>query len=168
MQETAEQYKQKIYGFLSGRDPVKLQAVAPAKLTKLLRGITLAKARTRPAPGKWSIAEIVAHLADTEVVMGWRLRMVLGQPGLPIQPFDQDLWASAMRYEKRDPRKSAEQYRGLREANMVLLKSLTPEDWKKSAMHPERGEQTIRIIVEMTAGHDLNHFAQIERILAAK
>jgi DinB superfamily len=168
MQETSEQYKQKIYGYLAGRDPVRMQAAAPAKLARLLKGVTPAGARKRPAPGKWSIAEIVAHLADTEVAMGWRVRMVLGQPGEPIQPFDQDAWAAAMRYHKRDPRKSLEQYRGLRQANVALLKSLAPDDWKKSAMHPERGEQTVRAIVEMTAGHDLNHFAQIERILAAR
>jgi hypothetical protein len=168
MQETSEQYKQKIYGYLAGRDPVKLQAAAPARLAKLLKGVTPGKARKRPAPGKWSIAEIVAHLADTEVAMGWRVRMVLSQPGAAIQPFDQDAWAAAMRYEKRDPRKSLEGFRGVRQVNVALLKSLTPEDWKKSAVHPERGEQTVRAIVEMTAGHDLNHFAQIERILAAK
>jgi DinB superfamily len=168
MQETSEQYKQRMYGYVAGRDPVKLQSVAPAKLAKLLKGVKPAKARKRPAPGKWSIAEIVAHLADTEVAMGWRVRMVLSQPGQPIQPFDQDAWATAMRYEKRDPRKSLEQFRGLREANVALLKSLTPDDWKKSAMHPERGEQTVRAIAEMTAGHDINHIAQIERILAAK
>jgi hypothetical protein len=168
MAESAEQYKAKIYGFLAGRDPVKLQAAAPAKLAKLLKGVNPMRARKRPAPGKWSIAEIVAHLADTEVAMGWRVRMVLGQPGDPIQPFDQDAWAAAMRYEKRDLRKSFEQYRNLREANVELLKSLTPEDWKKCAVHPERGEQTVRTIVEMTAGHDLNHFAQIDRILAGK
>jgi uncharacterized damage-inducible protein DinB len=168
MAESAEQYKAKIYGFLAGRDPVKLQAAAPAKLAKLLKGVNPMRARKRPAPGKWSIAEIVAHLADTEVAMGWRVRMVLGQPGAPIQPFDQDAWAAAMRYEKRDLRKSLEQYRNLREANVELLKSLTPEDWEKCAVHPERGEQTVRTIVEMTAGHDLNHFAQIDRILAGK
>lgn len=168
MQETSEQYMQRIYGYLAGRDPLKLQAVAPAKLAKLLKKATPAKARKRPAPGKWSIAEIVAHLADTEFAMGWRIRVVLGEPGSTLQPFEQDAWAAAMRYEKRDPKKSLEQYRALREANVALLKSLAPSDWKKSAMHPERGELTVRKIVEMTAGHDLNHFAQIERILNAK
>lgn len=168
MPETSQQYTQRMYAYLAGRDPVKLQAAAPAKLAKLLKGVNPMRARKRPAPGKWSIAEIVAHLADTEVAMGWRVRMVLGQPGEPIQPFDQDAWAAGMRYEKRDVRQSLEQYRSLREANVALLKSLAAEDWKKSAMHPERGEQTVRAIVEMTAGHDLNHFGQIERILASK
>jgi uncharacterized damage-inducible protein DinB len=168
MQETSEQYKRRMYGYIAGRDPLKLQAAAPAKLTKLLKKATPAKARKRPAPGKWSIAEIVAHLADTEVALGWRMRMVVSQPGSTLQPFDQDAWASSMRYEKRAPRKSLEQYRSLREANVALLKSLAPADWKKSGMHPERGKQSVETIVQMTAGHDLNHLAQIERILAAK
>jgi DinB superfamily len=168
MQETSEQYVKRMYGYVAGRDPVKLQAAAPARLAKLLKGVTPAKARKRPAPGKWSIAEIMAHLADTEFAIGWRLRMVVGQPGGQLQSFDQDAWAAAMRYDKRDPRKSLEQFRGLREANVVLMKSLTPEDWKKSSMHPERGELTVRAIADMTAGHDINHISQIERILAAK
>jgi hypothetical protein len=168
MQETSEQYKQRMYGYIAGRDPLKLQAAAPANLAKLLKKVTPAMARKRPAPGKWSIAEIVAHLADTEVALGWRMRMVVSEPGCTLQPFDQDAWAAAMRYEKRDPRKSIEQYRSLREANVALLKSLAPADWKKSGMHPERGKQTVATIVQMTAGHDLNHLAQIERILAAK
>jgi DinB superfamily len=168
MQETSEQYKRRMYGYVAGRDAIKLQATAPAKLAKLLKGLSPAKARRRPAPGKWSIAEIAAHLADTELAMGWRLRMILGEPGTTLQPFDQDAWANAMHYERRDARKSAEQFRGFREANLALLKSLTPEDWRKSGMHPERGEQTVEIIAKMTAGHDLNHLAQIERILASK
>lgn len=168
MQETSEQYMQRIQGYVSGRDPLKLQAAAPAKLAKLLKKATPAKARKRPAPGKWSIAEILAHLADTEFAMGWRIRIVLSEPRSTLQPFDQDAWAGAMRYEKRDPKKSLEQYRALREANVAVLKSIAPSDWKKCAMHPERGELTVRKIAEMTAGHDLNHIAQIERILATK
>jgi len=168
MQETSEQYMKRMDNYVGGRDPVKLQAAAPATLAKLLKKATPAKGRKRPAPGKWSIGEIMAHLADTEFAMGWRIRVVLGEPGSTLQPFDQDAWAAAMRYEKRDPRKSLEQYRALREANVALLKSLTLDDWKKSAMHPERGELTVRKIAEMVAGHDLNHIEQIERILATK
>ncbi|MGH9716562.1 MAG: DinB family protein [Candidatus Acidiferrales bacterium] len=168
MQETAEQYKRRMYGYVAGRDPLKLQAAAPAKLEKLLRKVTPSRARKRPAPGKWSIAQIVAHLADTELAMGWRIRMVLSEPGATLQPFDQEAWATSMRYDKRSPRKSLDQYRSFREANVTLLKSLCADDWKKCGIHPERGEQTVETIVQMTAGHDLNHIAQIERILVAK
>ncbi|HXU21892.1 MAG TPA: DinB family protein [Verrucomicrobiae bacterium] len=168
MQETADQYRKRMLGHLEGRDPLKLQAGAPAKLAKLLKGVSPAKARKRPAPGKWSIAEIVAHIADTELVGGYRIRAILGQPGTQIIGFDQDAWVTALHYDKRDLRKSFEQYRGLREANVALLKSLTPEQWKHHGMHSERGEESVETIVLMFAGHDINHFAQIKRILSAK
>jgi hypothetical protein len=157
-----------MYSYLNGRDPVKLQAAAPAKLAKLLTGVGPARARKRPAPGKWSIAEIVAHLADSELVGGYRIRAILGSPGGPIIGFDQDVWVTALHYDRRDPGKSLELYRALREANLALLKTLTPEQWKHYGMHNERGAESVETIVRMFAGHDLNHFQQIERILAAK
>jgi uncharacterized damage-inducible protein DinB len=168
MQETADQYRKRMLGHLEGRDPLKLQAAAPAKLAKLLKGLSPAKARKRPAPGKWSIAEIVAHIADTELVGGYRIRAILGQPGTRIFGFDQDAWVTALHYDKRDLRKSFEQYRGLREANVALLKSLTPEQWKHHGMHSERGEESVETIVLMFAGHDINHIGQIERILMSR
>jgi hypothetical protein len=168
VQETAEQYRQRMFGHLGVSDPLKLQAAAPAKLAKLLKGVSAAKARKRPAPGKWSIAEIVAHIADTELVGGYRIRAILGNPGTPIIGFDQDVWVTALHYDKRDLKRSLEQYRALREANLALLKTLTPEQWKHHGMHNERGPETVETIARMFAGHDLNHFQQIERILAAK
>ena len=167
MQETAEQYRQRVLSHLDGRDPLKMQAAAPKKLARLLKGLRATAARKRPDPAKWSINEIVAHLADTEVAVGFRLRMILGSPGVPIQAFDQDEWVKALHYEKRDLRQSLTQFRAFREANLALLKTLTPEQWKHHGMHSERGEETIETIVQMIAGHDINHMKQIERILAA-
>jgi len=167
MAETAEQYRNRMYSYLKGKDPLKLQAIAPARLAKLLRGVSKARARRRPAPGKWSIQEIVAHIADTELVGGYRIRAILGAPGTGIMGFDQDMWVTALHYDKRDLRKSFEQYRTLREANLALLKSLAPEQWKQYGNHNERGQETVETITKMFAGHDLNHFQQIERILAA-
>ena len=168
MQETADQYRQRILSYLNGRDPIKMQAAAPAKLARLLKAVSPAGARKRPAPGKWSVAEIVAHIADTELVGGYRIRAILGAPGSQIIGFDQDGWVTALHYEKRNLRKSFEQYRALREANLALLRTLTPEQWKQHGIHNERGAETVETIVRMFAGHDLNHFQQIERILAAK
>jgi len=168
MPETAEQYRQRMFSHLDGKDPLKLQAAAPARLAKLLKGVSPAKARKRPAPNKWSIAEIVAHIADTELVGGYRIRAILGAPGTQIIGFDQDAWVTALHYEKRDLKKSFEQYRALREANLALLKSLTPEQWKHYGIHNERGQESVETVVKMFAGHDINHFQQIERILAAK
>jgi hypothetical protein len=168
MQETADQYRHRMFSYLKGRDPVKMQAAAPAKLAKVLKGISPARARKRPAPGKWSIAEIVAHLADAELVGAYRIRAILGAPGGPIIGFDQDVWVTALHYDKRNLREAIAQYRALRDANLALLKTLTPEQWKHYGVHNERGAETIETIVRMFAGHDLNHLQQIERILAAK
>jgi len=168
MQETAEQYRQRMFTYTGGTDPLKLLAAAPARLAKLLKSISPARARKRPAPEKWSVLEIVSHIADTELVGGYRIRAILGAPGTQIIGFDQDTWVTALHYDKRDLRKSFEQYRALREVNVALLKTLTPQQWKQHGMHSERGAETVETIARMFAGHDVNHFQQIERIGAAK
>jgi hypothetical protein len=168
MQETAKQYRQRMLVLVDGKDPVKLQAAAQARLAKLLNGVSPARARKRPAPDKWSVAEIVVHMADTEVVFGYLIRGIVGEPGTRIDGFDQDAWLAALHYDKRDMKKSFAEYRAFREANVGLLRSLTPEQWKICGMHKERGPETIEMVVKMFAGHDLNHFQQIERILASR
>ncbi len=168
MTETPQQYTQRIVNFMQGQEPLKVQAATPKKIQRLLGRASTAKLRKRPAPGKWSLAEIIAHLADAELVGAWRMRLILGAPGSPVTAFDQDAWVSALHYDKRDPRKALEQFRIVRETNLALLKTLTPEQWKQFGLHSERGEETIEHIVRMFAGHDLNHIAQIEKILATK
>lgn len=168
MQETPQQYIQRMLGNIAGQEPLKVQAATAKKLDRLVRGASASKLRKRPAPDKWSVAEILAHLGDTEIVVAWRIRSILGAPGTPIQAFDQDAWVAAGHYAKRDPRKCLEQFRAVREANLALYKSLAPEQWQHHGLHAERGEETIEHITRMTAGHDLNHLHQIERILAPK
>ena len=168
MNETPQQYTQRMLANAQGQDPIKLQSATPKKLDRLIKGVPTAKLRKRPAPEKWSVAEILAHLADVEIVVGWRMRSILGSPGTSIQAFDQDAWVTAGHYEKRDPRKSLAQQRVAREANLDLLKSLTPDQWKHFGMHSERGQESIEHIVRMIAGHDINHIQQIERILAPR
>lgn len=167
MQETAEQYRQRMFVLVDGKDPVRLQSAAPDRLAKFLKSVSPTRARKRPGPDRWSIAEIVVHLADTEVVFGYLIRRIVGEPGSRIDGFDQDAWVAALHYDKRDIGKSFAEYRAFREANVALLKSLTPEQWKICGMHKERGPETIETVVKMFAGHDLNHFQQIERILAS-
>ena len=168
MAETVAEYRKRILDHVGGGEPVKLQAAAPKKVERLLKGVAAAKLRKRPAPEKWSVAEIVAHLADVEIVVGYRMRMTLGAPGTAIQAFNQDDWVASGHYAERDPRKSLEQYRVLREANLALLKLLTSEQWKHCGVHAERGEESIEMIVRMIAGHDINHIKQIERIVGTK
>ena len=168
MKETPQQYTQRVVGYMEGKQPLAVQAATAKKLERLIKGVSTSKLRKRPAPEKWSVSEILAHLADAEIVGGFRMRLILGAPGTPIAAFDQDSWVSSGHYDKRDPRKSVEQFRMLREANLALLKSLTPEQWKHYGMHAERGQETIEHIVRMFAGHDINHLQQIEGILRQK
>jgi hypothetical protein len=165
MSETPGEYIKRMLGHVEGQDPRKVQAATARRLERLIKGVPRSRLRKRPAPGKWSVAEILAHLADTEIVVGWRMRHILGAPGTPLQAYDQDAWVASLHYDTRDPGKSVEQFRVLREANLVLLKSISPEQWKHHGIHAERGPETIEHIARMTAGHDLNHTSQIERIL---
>lgn len=168
MQETPQEYIQRILAQLGGKDPLKVQAETPKKLGRLIKRASPAKLRKRPAPGRWSAAEILTHLADSEIVVGWRMRQILAVPGTPIEAYDQDVWAASGHYDKRDARKSLEQFRVAREANLAMLKTLTREQWKHHGMHAERGVETIEHITCMMAGHDLNHTSQVERIVAPK
>ena len=166
MGETPQQYTRRILGYTNDRQPLAVQAATPGKLARLIDGVSTARLRKRPAPEKWSVSEILAHLADGEIVGAFRLRLILGSPGTPIVAFDQDNWVVSGHYDQRHPRKSLEQFRVLREGNLALLKSLTPEQWQHDGVHSERGRESVEQMVRMFAGHDLNHLRQIEAILA--
>ena len=165
MKETPQEYTKRIQGYVQGKDPLKIQKATPKRLQKLIKTLSKKKLRRRPAPDKWSIAEILAHLADTEIVGSWRMRLILGSSGTPIQAFDQDVWAETLSYGNRDPKESLRVFRILRENNLSMLKSLPPKLWENHGMHAERGKETIKRIVQMYAGHDLNHLQQIENIV---
>lgn len=165
MNETAQQYTQRILGNLEGKKPLDIQSSTVKKIERLIKGVSTGMLKKRPAPDKWSVAEIITHMADAEIAGAWRMRLILGSPGIPIPAFDQDAWAASGHYDKRDPKKSLEQFRSLREANLILLKSLTPDQWKHHGVHIERGVETIERVVQMFAGHDINHLKQMEQIL---
>ena len=164
MPETPQQYTQRMLNHSRGRDPMRLQQAAPRKLAALTKGLSKKRQTRRPEPGKWSIAEILAHLADAELVVGFRLRLILASNGTPIQAFDQDAWADTFSYSRRDPKTSLETFRLLRENNLRLLSSVPRGLWKNYGQHQERGQESVDHIVRMMAGHDLNHMLQIEKI----
>jgi hypothetical protein len=168
MNETPQQYTERILSYIEGKEPLAVQGATAERLDQLIKGVSISELRRRPAPEKWSVNEILAHLADSEIVIGYRLRLILGSPGTPMVATDGDSWAVSGHYDERDPRKSVEQFRVLREANLFLLKSLNPEQWKHYGMHSERGQESIENMVRIYAGHDINHLQQIEKILASK
>lgn len=168
MTETAQQYIQRIVGNLDGKDPLKIQKSTAKKLHKIIKPLSKKELKKRPAPGKWSIAEIVAHLADAELVAGWRIRSILSNDGVAIQAFDQNSWAKTFDYEDRDANESLRTFKVLRELNLSLLKSVPRSLWKNHGMHAERGKETVEHLVSLFAGHDVNHIRQVEQIVKAK
>lgn len=165
MDETPLQYTQRLLGYVRGLDPVKILAATPGKITKLVRGKTRQSLAKRLDPDKWSVVEILAHLADSELVVGYRIRLMLGASGIDLQAYDQETWADFSHHAKSDPKLSFDAFRVQRERTVRLLKELTPEQWEKFGIHSERGKETVRRTVEMLAGHDINHLAQIEKIM---
>jgi hypothetical protein len=163
--ETVDEYKARILRYQTGADPLVLQAKAPDVLATLVEGVSDEHLGQRPAPGKWCIREIVAHLADDELVGAYRIRLILSSPGTAIQAFDQDVWARTGRYSTSDLSDSLALYRTLRFANLKLLQSLTDREWDMFGVHAERGIESLRDIAMYFAGHDINHFRQIELIL---
>jgi len=115
-----------------------------------------------PAPGKWSPAEIVCHLADCEIAFAFRLRQTLAEDHHVLQPFDQEKWA--VTYKDISAKDALAAFTALRIWNLLLIKQTLATSASKDVTHPERGTMTFQTIVETMAGHDLNHLAQLKRI----
>jgi hypothetical protein len=160
-----EQYKAKLVAYTEGKDPLQMQREAPQVLENLIRGVPDEILRRSPKPGKWSIAEILAHMADDEIATAWRYRQMIENPGCPLPGFDQDKWASLADYATSNPAESLDLFRRLREANLRLLERLSTEQWESWGVHLERGKNTVREFARDMAGHDINHIEQIRRIL---
>lgn len=165
MQETAAQYVERMLGLIEGKKPLDILASSPRKIAALVKGASKQKLGRRPQPDKWSITEILAHVADVEVVQSFRIRLILGAEGTPIQGFDQDAWVTAMSYAKQDPALSLKAFTAARERNVRLLKGLSRRQWESFGIHSERGKESVARVAQLMAGHDVNHMSQIRSIL---
>ncbi len=165
MQETAQQYTRRILGLIEGKDLMEILASTPRQIARLIKGFPKKKLSERSIPDKWSVAEILAHLADSELVYGYRIRLILEGGNPPIQATDQDAWARSSDYGRHDPELSLEAMRITRERLVRLLKGLPRESWELYGTHSERGKETVTRVVEMLAGHDINHTNQIRERL---
>ena len=163
--ETIEQYKARILANTDGKDPLEVLRQTSRELASLVKGHDADSLRRNPEAGKWSVAQIVTHLAESEVVATWRYRQILERSGGNITPYDQDVWERLGDYAHADPMASVELFRLLRERNVQLLDRLTSEQWEMYGIHAERGEESVRKLVRMMAGHDVNHLQQVRRIL---
>lgn len=168
MSETFQEYAARLMSLSAGQDPLSILASTPARIGALVAGRSAPDLHWTPAPPRWSIAQIVAHLADAEVVGAYRFRMILAAPGTPIQAFDQDGWAREMSYESRDTAASLALFTALRRALLPLVGGLGADQLDRFGVHAERGKESVRYMIGLYAGHDLNHLAQIERLIAER
>ena len=166
MAETAEQYIARMLGNVGERDAQAVLASTPATLRRLVAGKPKSKLTWTSRPGQWSVVQILAHLADAEIVSSWRLRSILAVDNVPLQAFDQDLWSSAFNYADADPDESLDTFDINRRATLSLLKRVDPARLEHAGQHQERGREPIAHLVRLYAGHDLNHLKQIQALLA--
>jgi tRNA-binding protein len=165
--ETAQDYISRILSNVGDSDPWNVLATTAGRLRHLIAGRTVEELASKPDPSKWSVVQILAHLADAEVVAGWRLRSILASDGVPLQPFDQDAWADTFRYADTDPFQSCALFEVNRAALLSLLKRVDPRLHANHGLHAERGRESIEHLVRLYAGHDLNHLRQVEGLIAA-
>lgn len=160
------EYLSRIRQHALGKDPLEAQAQTPIVLAELVGDVSDARLVERPSPGKWSIGEILAHLAEDEIATAWRYRQMVEHSGIELAGFDQDLWAKIGNYSRRAPQESLTLFKLMRIANLEFLSGLSTEQWKCFGIHAERGRITVGDLATHMAGHDANHVEQIKRILS--
>ena len=157
-------YRERILSLLGKDSPYEVLERTPARLASLIDELGEKGLNRSFDKGKWTGREVIAHLADTEIAIGFRVRQAVGQENHVIQPFDQDAWARP--YRLLDPRVASRAFTALRLWNLSYFRTLGSADLDRVVMHPERGEESVDTMIRMLAGHDRNHLAQLERILA--
>jgi hypothetical protein len=148
--------------FLDGRPLQTILESTANAIAECLEMTGAERVNVPPAPGKWSAAEIVCHLADCEMAFGFRLRQTLAEDGPTIQPFDQNKWAAM--YPGVPAAQALDTFSALRQWNLRLIRAALPAASGRTVIHPERGAMTFQTLVETIAGHDLNHLRQLRRI----
>ena len=160
-------YRDALLDLLGDRDPLDVQEELIPFVRDRVQVDDPALLRRPEAPGKWSVLEVVGHLADTELVHRWRMRKAVAEPGSRYTAYDQDAWADRLGYREADVPTALGELELLRTANLRWLRGISDEAWESQAVHPERGAESVRTTVRLIAAHDVVHRRQIDRILGA-
>jgi hypothetical protein len=161
----ASGYVRALLDMLGSRDPLQVLAELLPWVEVRLQGVSEAALRRPEKPGKWSVIEVLQHLADSDMVMGFRIRMTLTESRPALQGYDQDRWAEELHYRQVSLPTVLGQLRGLRTANIWLWNSLSAEQLERFGLHGERGLESVGQMLRLVAAHDLVHRRQIDRIL---
>jgi uncharacterized damage-inducible protein DinB len=163
--EQAQAYTSAILELLGERAPLDVLTTTEAALRQRVEGVARDRLRKPEMPGKWSVAQVLQHLADSDLVWAWRVRLVLSQDRPTLTGYDQDAWAERLRYQDADPAHALEEFSAVRSANLRLLARVSADDYKRVGVHVERGDESVEHMMRLYAGHDLLHLNQIDRIL---
>jgi len=155
-------YRERLLGLLGDRNPLEALEANSKRVESVARRLGDKGLSRSYGPGKWTGKQILAHLADAEIGVGFRIRQVLAEDNHRIQPWDEGVWAR--RYANVDVESALASYLASRRWNLSLLRGLSAEDLEREAFHPERGPEKLETVVRVLAGHDLNHLAQLERL----
>ena len=159
-----EAYRRSLLEALGADDPAAVQAEGPAAVRALLADAA-DLLRVRPEPGEWSVAECVAHLADSELIVAARYRWILAEEQPEILGYDQDLWVAALRQVDDDPEALVAVFEALRRWNLELWANRPEADRDRVGRHRERGPESFGLVFRLAAGHDRVHIAQGRRTL---
>ena len=165
--EQAKAYTAAVLDLLGTRDPIEVLRNTEMALRRTIEGLSNQQITEPEVVGKWSIRHVMQHLADSELVWGYRLRIVLAQDRPQLSGYDQDLWADRLRYHEADAERALHEFSVLRHANLRLLQRASGQDLKRVGVHAERGEESIEHMIQLYAGHDLLHLDQADRIRRA-
>jgi hypothetical protein len=162
--EDRAKYAPAVLDLVGNREPLDVLRLTPEAARQAIAGLAADQLRMPEAPGKWSIAHVLRHLADSEVVWGWRMRLILAHDRPTITGYDQDLWADRLHYGEADVADALDALRVLRRDNLNVLDRATTADLQRVGVHSERGEESVGYLIRLYAGHDLLHLNQIDRI----
>jgi uncharacterized damage-inducible protein DinB len=165
--EQARAYTSAILELLGTRDPIDVLERTTDALRTAIAGVSAAELSQPEAPGKWSMRHVVQHLADSDLVWAYRVRLVLAQDRPSLTGYDQDLWADRLHYDRLPIDEGLDRFAVLRRSNLRLLAEATPADLQRVGVHAERGEESVALMIRLYAGHDLLHLRQLARIRSA-
>jgi len=165
--DQARDYTAAILSLVGSREPIDVLGQTPDAVRSKVAGLSESQLSAPEASGKWSMRQVVRHLADSDLVWGYRLRMVLAHDRPTITGYDQDLWADRLRYDRADLEQALQELAVLRRSNLSLLAGASAADRQRVGVHAERGEESVDHMIRMYAGHDLLHLQQLDRIRAA-
>jgi hypothetical protein len=142
-------------------------AAGPRRIARAVARGGGRRLRRRPRPREWSVVEVLAHLLDGEVALGFRIRKLAAEPGAAIAAWDQETWTPGLRHRRADPRTILAAFAALRADTVALVRRLAPAQRRAAGQHPEYGRVRIDQLLHHWGEHDLIHLEQIQATLAA-